>query len=223
MQAVTGEQMRLIDHFAIERYGIPEIVLVENAAIRTIDCIDLSRRHTFAVFCGTGNNGADGLAVARGLVARAKHVRVFIVGNPEKAGEAWKQNYEALQLLQVQIKRIETLGDLDDMIHQLDEMNTLIDCLFGTGLNREIRGTAAIVIEQINRSRTYTISVDLPSGIDATTGRVWGCFVEADAVICLQLMKTGLQNNPYVNGEVIVVPAGIPQKAIEAGLESDNC
>lgn len=214
MISVTADEMRLIDRYAIDTLGIPSILLMENAALRTIEKIDLARRHSFAVFCGVGNNGGDGLAIARGLLALGKKVYTFIVGDREKMTEEFRINYGALERIG-EIYWVETLGDLDLLNEKLDHVNTIVDCLFGTGLNRDIRGTAVVVIEQINRSRIFTLSVDVPSGLNATTGESFGAVVDASEVICLQYMKTGLIDSRFVHCPVHVVPIGIPALAYE--------
>lgn len=210
MRIVTAQQMQAIDHYAIERLEIPAIILMENAALRTLDAMDLVRRSTFAIFCGTGNNGADGLAIARGLIALGKQVCCFIVGEKGRGSEAFKLQYRILEHLNVELRWLETLGDLSDMIERLKSVNTIVDCIFGTGLDRELRGMAPIVIEQINQSRVYTYAVDMPSGINATTGESHGAYVQADEIICLQYLKRGLADNPLIFGKVHVVPIGIP-------------
>ncbi len=218
MRAVTAEEMKNIDRYAIEQLGIPSLLLMENAALRTIDAIDLEKRHSFAVFCGTGNNGGDGLAIARGLHALGKEVRVFLVGDPKRASEEFSVNRATLEHLNLEVSQVETLGDLDTMMTQLGKVNTIIDCLFGTGLNREVKGVAAVVIEQINQSRIFTISVDLPSGLDADRGNIWGTFVEPGLVVCLEMLKKGLVSNPYIHCPIRLVPIGIPEEAKRAIL-----
>ncbi len=213
VMVVTGEQMKAIDQYAIKSMEIPSIVLMENAALKVIDKIDLNLRHSFAIFCGTGNNGGDGLAIARGLINCGKTVSVFIVGNRESMTDEFHINYRILEHMRAEVKWIKTLEDLDYMIQKMQEVNTLIDCIFGIGLSREVRGTAAVVIEQINSSRIYTISVDIPSGIHATTGKILGTYVEANEVVCLQYLKSGLVDNQYLHCEISVVEIGIPEQA----------
>lgn len=213
MITVTKEEMRAIDSYAIKNLEIPSLILMENAALRTIDTIDLNLRQTFAVFCGMGNNGGDGLAIARGLLCLGKKVIVYLVGDKAHATEEFRTNFRALEHLTQDIHQVETLGDIGDMIGRFGEVNTFIDCIFGTGLDREIRGVHTVVMEQMNEARTYTISVDMPSGIDATSGKVWGSYVHADEVVCFEYMKKGLKANPYVNATIRVVPIGIPAEA----------
>lgn len=211
MQSVRAEEMREMEQIAIKQLEIPELLLVENAALNILRCLDLSTRHSFAVFCGPGNNGADGMALARHLLGRDKKVMVYLVGESKHPGEAWLTNRRILQHMTKNLRRVETLGEIEDMLQEINAFNTIIDALFGTGLQGSLKGVAPIVIDNINQSRIYTISVDVPSGLDATTGRPSGAFIEANEVITLEMMKTGLENNPYVDCPVQVVSAGLPQ------------
>ena len=171
----------------------------------------MNTRHSFAVFCGPGNNGADGLALARHLLGREKKVMVYLVGESEHSSQAWMTNYRILQHMTQNLRRVETLGEIEDMLQELNAYNTVIDALYGTGLHGAVKGVAPIVMDNINQSRIYTISVDVPSGLDADTGRPYGAFIEANEVITIEMMKTGLENNPYVDCPIQVVSAGLPQ------------
>lgn len=218
MILVNAQQMKEIDHYAIKVLEIPEIVLMENAALRVIDHLDTERRDSFAVFCGTGNNGGDGLAIARGLLALDKKVDIYLVGERGKGSDAFRQNYRALQGMGATLKWVETLGDMDELRESIQSVNTLVDCLIGTGLDRQVVGMKEYVIEIMNRSRIRIISVDVPSGLDATTGQILGICCEATETICLQLVKAGVYRSPLVAGDISVVPIGIPRKAVEAIL-----
>lgn len=218
MILVNAQQMKEIDHYAIKVLEIPEIVLMENAALRVIDHLDTDRRDSFAIFCGTGNNGGDGLAIARGLIALNKKVDIYMVGDRDKGSTSFRTNYRALVGLHANIKWMETLGDIDDLRESVLKVNTLVDCLIGTGLDRQVTGMKEYVIEIMNRSRVRIISVDVPSGLDASTGQIQGICCEATQTICLQIVKTGVYRNKLVAGDLQVVPIGIPPKAVEAIL-----
>lgn len=225
MLALTADEMRAIDQYTIKQLEIPSLVLMENAALRTISQINLDQRQSFAIFCGTGNNGGDGLAIARGLHSLGKTVIIFIVGNPKKTSPEFGTQLRALSHLNVEISWLDTLESIQDMQNKLKKVNTLIDCIFGTGLSSAVRPPHSVVIDQVNQSRIYTISVDIPSGIDTDTGRVMGTAVQADLVICLEFMKQGLVDNPYVRADIRVVPIGIPREAKIAilGEREDLC
>lgn len=215
MKAVTAEEMKRIDRYAITQLGIPGLILMENAALAVISNIDLKIRHTFAVICGTGNNGGDGLAVARGLLARGKYVDVYIVGDQEKGTPEFKQNLKILHNMKASIYSVATEEDCSALEEGLKKVNMIIDALFGTGLARPVEGIAAQVIQIVNKSRIYTLSIDVPSGFQATTGEILGTAVDPSLIVVLQLMKSGLQNHRFLNAAVVVVPIGIPPMAID--------
>lgn len=216
MKTVTGQQMAEIDHYTIERIGIPGIVLMEAAALKVIEHIDLDRHKRIAVICGTGNNGGDGCAIARGLSTLGKAVDVFILGDPNRGTEDFKTNFFILPRIGIDTFHVETLEEIGAFQDLLPRYDLLVDAIFGTGLSSVVRNAQQIVIDAMNESRIYTISVDVPSGIDATTGHVLGTSVDADEVICFQFLKQGLFNNPHVRGLIHVEHIGIPQRAIEA-------
>lgn len=221
MRAITRAESQALDHYAIQQLEIPSLLLMQNAALRTLSQINLDQRQSFAVFAGTGNNGGDGLAIARELHVLGKKVLVFLVGNKEKATEEFQVQYRSLSHLDVELFWVDTLESVGVMVEKMGVVNTLIDCIFGTGLSSPVRPPQSVVIEQMNQSRIYTLSVDIPSGIDCDRGKIMGTAVRADQIVCLEYMKQGLVDNPYIHADIRVVPIGIPQEAKEAVLGED--
>lgn len=215
MIVVDKDQMQKIDQYAINELKIPSICLVERAALSVIKNIDLNVRKTFALVVGIGNNGADGLAVARNLLARDFYVEVYIIGNIEKAKEDFILNYQAVKNLTDKIYLIDTILDLEVMEKNISKVSTIIEGIFGTGLDRTITGTYAYVIAMLNRSMKYIISIDIPSGVDSTTGEAWGEVVDSDLIVSMQLMKKGVYDRSIYKNKCVVEDIGIPQKAIE--------
>ncbi len=150
MLLVDRETMQKIDNFAINELKIPSLCLVERAAISVMDNINLDIRHTFAIVVSCGNNGADGLALARNLLSLGKKCYIYIVGNKNKASEDFIINYNACKNLTNEIYSIETIEDMDFLRENLDKVNTIIDGIFGTGLNRPVSGIYANIIDLIN-------------------------------------------------------------------------
>lgn len=219
MLVVDKNQMIAIDKYAIEQLKIPALCLVERAALAVIKNINLDIRKTFAIVVGIGNNGADGLAVARNLLARDYYVDTYIIGNIDKASDEFILNYEAIKNLTENIYMVDTIADLEFMEANLSNVTTIIEGIFGTGLDRTISGTYAYVIALINRSLKYIISIDVPSGLDSTSGDSWGEIVDCDLIVSMQLMKQGVFERSIYKNKCIVEDIGIPQKAINHILD----
>lgn len=222
MLVVDKDQMIAIDKYAIKDLKIPALCLVERAALAVIKNINLEVRKTFAIVVGIGNNGADGLAVARNLLARDFYVDIYIIGNLEKASDEFILNYEAVKSLTDNVYMVETIADLEFMEANLSNVTTIIEGIFGTGLDRTISGTYAYVISLINRSLKYIISIDVPSGLDSTSGDSWGEIVDCDLIVSMQLMKQGVFERSIYKNKCIVEDIGIPQKAINKILGVTN-
>lgn len=218
MILVDRDQMQEIDKYAIETLKIPSLCLVERASLAVLKHINLNKFGYFAVVAGVGNNGADGLALARNLLARYKDVEIYIVGDINKASEDFKTNLESCEMLCEEIYYVESIEDLENMEKRLANVNLIIDAIFGTGLNRPVTGIYATIISIINNVMKYKISIDLPSGLDASTGQDLGEVVDADLIVTMQLMKTGIYERANYNKKCVIEDIGIPQKAIDTIL-----
>ena len=212
MKVSTVEQMRLMDKTAITHFGIPEIILMENAGLAVYELIrsqfsisDLS----FAVFCGAGNNGGDGLVIARKLFSNGGKVKVFQLGDPQKYAAAALENFRMLQKIHIPYQII---NDETDLENELKDYHIFIDAIFGTGLVRQVSGLYARVIDRINASQKTVFSVDIPSGINGNNGAVMGIAVKADYTVTFGLPKIGnLQYPGYENcGKLFVSHISFP-------------
>lgn len=218
MLVVDSKTMKKIDQYAIDVLKVPSICLVERAALAVIKNINLEVRTSFAIVVGVGNNGADGLAIARNLLAMGKYVEIYIVGDLTKQSEDFKLNLDSCKRLTDKIFVPESIEDLSIMEKNLEEVSTIIDAIFGTGLNRTVGGMQSYMISLINRTMKYTISVDIPSGLDGDNGRFWGEVVDSDLIVSMQIMKRGVYEKNRFRDKCIVEDIGIPQKAIRAIL-----
>lgn len=216
MRKVTSSEMKAIDELCIKAIGIPGIVLMENAALKVIKHID-SKYNNFTIVCGVGNNGGDGLAVARHLIVEDKNVDIFVLGNLDKASKDFTTNYNILINLGVEIQQITREEDLKRISKSLDNSQMTIDSIFGTGLTRNVEGLFAKAIDIMNEKSKYIISVDIPSGLNADNGEILNKCIKANKTITLQLPKIGLStfNGKLNSGEVIVETIGMPKIAIE--------
>lgn len=167
------------------------------------------------VVCGTGNNGGDGMVVARYLKIWGVPVSVFALERKAQAGDQ-SRNESAINLAVVEKVGLEiqtiSESDLPELQRALDGASLVVDALLGTGLDRKVTGTAADVIDLINRSGKAVLSADLPSGINSDTGQVMGIAVRADATVTMGYLKAGLLHYPgaALCGKVSLVDIGLP-------------
>lgn len=191
MKVSTVSQMRELDHIAVSEYGIPDLLLMENAglAASTVLLNEFGiKGKKFGVFAGVGNNGGDGCVVARKIHSNGGKVKVFLLGNPEKFKGSAKVNYEILSHLGVDVQ---TITSLENVIAKIPEFDLIVDAIFGTGLSRDVGGLYADVIRLINGSGKPVLSVDIPSGVHGDTGKVMGVAVKADYTVTFGLPKIG--------------------------------
>lgn len=208
--AISCDEMKKLDAHAIQTVGIPAIVLMEQASLSVFEHIDPDRHRSVVVFCGTGNNGGDGLAVARHCLLADLEVRAFIVGDPEKCSDEFRINHSILHNLGCDPEILQTPEDLDRIGQRLSDADLLVDALLGIGLSREVKDLYGEVIRRINDSGLPVLSVDIPSGLNGDTGQVMGVAVHADKTVTFHRMKKGLLLNPDCAGEVVVERIGIP-------------
>ncbi len=206
---VTGEQMRRVDRYTIETIGIPELVLMERAALAVhkavLEYCGTQSEFTVLIMAGYGNNGADGLALARLLKDSGIEADIWCVGDEKKASESFLRQKQILSCYGIELQK-----ELPQK-----EYSVLVDCLFGTGLTREVTGSYADAIDRFNAKKGYKIAVDIPSGLDAEEGNVLGCAVCADLTVTLGFCKKGLVtvNGREYAGKVIISDIGIPEFA----------
>ncbi|MDU5083108.1 NAD(P)H-hydrate epimerase [uncultured Tissierella sp.] len=219
MLAISCEEMKAMDFYAIEKIGIPSIVLMENAALRVIDNIDLDRMNSITLICGVGNNGGDGLAIARHLIINRKNVDLFIVGNLDKGTKDFNINLNILKNMELKFIHITGEKELEILKKSLVKNDLTIDSIFGIGLTRDVEDIYKEVISLINHYSNNILSVDIPSGLDGDTGEILGISVKSNKTITFHLIKKGLLESKEYTGEIIVEPIGIPEKVTKVILE----
>lgn len=211
MKFAGSAAMRQMDQYAIQVMGIPSDVLMLRAARGAADAARELLGNTAgktAVFCGSGNNGGDGIGLARFLLEEGYEVDCYLVGSREKMTDDSRKMEELLRAAGGSL--LDYRADCDLTGYEL-----LVDALFGTGLSREIGGVYRELIEAINQSGKPTLACDIPSGICADTGRILGCAVRADVTVTFNLPKTGqlLPPGTEYTGRLIVHDIGIPVEA----------
>ena len=226
MKVSTSVIMRELDRRAVFEYGISGLVLMENAG-RGVADIALKRlgdkfSRGAAVVSGCGNNGGDGFVVARHLANRGIEVDVFLLGEAKNVcdGEA-RVNLDILRKMGIGLVEVTRDEDVLALASSIEKRGVAIDALLGTGIEREVTGLHDRAIRAINRGRErgvcVVVSVDMPSGVSADTGKILGVAVRADLTITFALPKVGALIYPgadYV-GELVVVDISMPSRLIE--------
>lgn len=201
---LTASQMQRFDKNTIENIGIPSAVLMERAALTVTD--EITKRYDpdnkVLVVAGKGNNGGDGLAIARLLLLLGYKVDTYLAWNREKQGT--EENTRQLSILK-------NVGGTFVAEPRFDAYDVIIDALFGIGLTGPLRTPYGELIEQINASGAQVVAVDIPSGLDADTGKVFGDAVRADLTITFGYRKKAHVLDPACTfcGRVILRDVGI--------------
>jgi hydroxyethylthiazole kinase-like uncharacterized protein yjeF len=219
MKILNADQMRNIDRRATERFGVPSIVLMENAAIAVVDAIfaHYPESERVAIVCGIGQNGGDGFAVARHLENRGVVPIVIICGDRAKiAGDA-RTNLLICERLGVPIYEIRDGDGIETALAHAADADLLVDALFGTGLNRAPSGIYADVIRGIAELRIPVLAIDLPSGANASSGEPFEPCIQAEVTVTFAAPKLCHVFEPAALycGEVIVADISIPDVAVE--------
>ncbi len=191
MKIATVEEMQNMDRHASQEYGIREELLMENAGAAVYQVIKqkigVKNKH-FLIFCGTGNNGGDGLVVARKLYSNGAHIHLFILSNPKKYKGASLKNWQIIQKLNLPALIMPSIENIETLIKPGD---IIVDAIFGTGLTRNIEKNYLQIIQLINQKDNQVVSIDIPSGIDGNTGTIRGIAIRADYTVTFGLPKTG--------------------------------
>lgn len=206
---VNSGEMKKCDSITIQKFGMPSMVLMERAALCTVEeltdgTFDLQR---VLVICGSGNNGGDGFAVARLLQQKQVTVKVLFVGEESRCTIETAKQMEIAKNYGLEICK-----EID-----ISAYTTIVDALFGIGVSRDIEGEYARVIQQMNKAGARILSIDIPSGISADTGKLMGIAVQADKTVTFAYKKIGLILYPGAAyaGTIKVKDIGITDEGFE--------
>ncbi|MCH7703861.1 MAG: NAD(P)H-hydrate epimerase [Planctomycetes bacterium] len=220
---LTREQVRRVDRIATERYGIPGIVLMENAgcnATRIIRAAYPSTRSALVV-CGTGNNGGDGCVIARHLCNARWSVRLLVVGDRSRMTPDTAVNFGIIEKMPLERHVVADEGEQVAIIATSSPDELLVDAVLGTGFTGDVRESTASLIDAINAAKkTATVAIDVPSGLDCDTGKPSNATVRADLTITFVAAKVGFSSpaaKAYV-GKVEVADIGAPREIVEEVL-----
>ena len=238
MKPLTREQIREIDRRAIEEYGIPGVVLMENAGANAAQLIREQfeiwrkikepraearasaqqptphRASEFAaelqccIFCGRGNNGGDGFVIARHLSSAGFPVDIILLADPEQLAHDAKTNHDIATKMKIPIRRFDGQAAGDLVANS----QIVVDALLGTGFSGKVRPPIDRAIELINSAAgALKVAIDVPSGLDCDTGRPASATVKADLTVTFVAPKIGFASAGEYTGKVLVADIGAPR------------
>jgi hydroxyethylthiazole kinase-like uncharacterized protein yjeF len=224
IRLATAEEMRRADRRATERYGVPSLVLMENAGRGAAEVVARllgpvpGRRVT--IVCGKGNNGGDGFVVARHLAGRGAVVGVWLVGRAAEVRGDALVNLEAVRRAGLPLVEVGTPEALEGLRRGLRDADLVVDALLGTGVTGPVTGLVGAAIAALNEAGRPVCALDLPSGLSADHGRLQGPVVHARVTVTFGLPKLGLYLHPGAAsaGQVELCDLGVPRAWLEEGV-----
>lgn len=230
---LSREQARAVDRIAVERYGVPGVVLMENAAraaAATAQDMLGGRPEPVLILCGGGNNGGDGLAIARHLHNAGHRVTVALTVEAARYGGDALVNWKIVEAMGMPV--VQAAAEMTALIRLLAPRDAaapagpgqdrgerpalIVDAVFGTGLTRAPREPFAALAAGVDASGLPVLAVDVPSGLDCDSGRPLGACIRATRTITFAALKQGFANpesRPWT-GEVVVGDIGCPREVI---------
>lgn len=215
MKVFEASKMKEMDDLAVNEFGIPLILLMNQAAEKLMEAIMKRDFKKCVIVCGNGNNGGDGLALATLLARFTKvEVRVALLCERNLISETSLVYLRMVEKLKIELLEQPSVTELATMFHQSE---IIVDCIFGFGLNRKIEGYLYDCIECLNQQTSFVLSCDIPSGIGADDGHMYGIAVQADATVTFQNPKLGLylQVGREACGTIEIADLGFPSDLIE--------
>lgn len=210
---ISSREAKELDLKAQEKFGMPVLLLMENAgrAVAEEAIKVLKGKSKVAALCGKGNNGGDGFAACRHLLSCGIKPEIFLAGKACEVYNEAKVNLDILKKLKQEIFEIGE-DNLDCVKKRVLRADFIIDALLGVGLQGQVRGIYRGLINTINFSNAYVLSVDIPSGLDANTGEVLGCCVKANKTVTFAAKKLGMSAGKGAKycGSIEVRGLGVP-------------
>ena len=217
MKLISSSKMRAIDRLATEKFGIPSLILMENAG-RSVACeaegMIRSKAVSIAILCGYGNNGGDGFVVARHLTNRGYRVVVYLVGKQKKMSKDTETNFIIIKKSKIRMKRIANQKQITQAIRHIKKSQLLIDAVFGIGVKGGLSSFYCQLFTKINSSGIAVLSIDIPSGLDADKGMPLPIAIKAKKTVTMGLAKIGFKSRlarKYL-GRVTVADISLPKQ-----------
>ena len=218
LRPLSRDEIRSVDRTAIEQFGVPGVVLMENAGRGAADILRRRRpQGTIVICCGSGNNGGDGFVMARHLTNWGLDVRTLLLADPDRLKGDAAVNYRIVERAGLDLVRCFDPSGSARLADEVRSAAWVVDALLGTGLQGEVRPPYTDHIEAINRAGRPVLAVDIPSGLDCDTGLPLGCAVRADLTTTFVAQKKGF-TNPAARewlGQVHIVDIGVPRAVLD--------
>lgn len=220
MKIAVSEEMRDIDRLAAEEYGLPELLLMESAGHRVAQAMEhllgSVKGKTICVLAGSGNNGGDAFAAARYLTNMGARIKIFLTCEPAHLKTASARMKKASDKMGIEVHGLEEDRDWNRLHVALKFADGILDGILGTGFNGELKKKVLRLIEEVNEAGKRVLAIDIPSGVEADTGKVSTVAVIADMTLTLGLPKVGHLFSPGADmtGQLIVDDIGIPQNLL---------
>lgn len=218
MKILPVEKIREADAFTIANEPVKSIHLMERAAKKCYKWLKkrVDPARPVKIFCGIGNNGGDGLVIARLMAGYHEDITVFVVRYSDKSSEDFQINYDRLR----QVSGVKLLDiSENDLFPEIDENDVVVDAIFGSGLSKPVQGFPAKIIRHINGSKAMVVSIDMPSGLfcDGHTDIKAGAVVQADYTLTFQMPKLAFMfpENDSMVGEWVVMDIGLSEDFIQ--------
>jgi len=226
----TAENVRMVDRLAVERYGIPSIVLMENAAVAlrqaALELIATHRLASTIILSGPGNNGGDGFALARHLHNQRLPVHILHTHPVESGHGDARTNFDIITRMDLPYTYAETEQDYEDLLASLPGPHLVVDALLGTGVDRPVSGLIRSLIDRVNaRCEDRVLAVDIPSGMDADRGPIHGACIRADLTVTFVGHKVGMASpgSDELVGKVVIGDIGVPRQLAESLATGPAC
>ena len=220
MKLTTVAEMRQIDKRAIEEIGIPEIVLMENAAREIYSALSSllqgGANKRICIIAGVGNNGGDAFAAARHIANAGGRPKVFVLGSQDRMSQSAAVNFNVICNMGIQVFQLQEQRDWDKLMAVLKTADGVLDGLLGTGFHGQLRESSAKLINIVNNAGVPILSIDVPSGVNAENGQVDSVAIQADATLTLGEPKWGMLFAPgsVHCGHLLTDGIGIPSKLL---------
>ena len=222
MNIYSAEQIKAWDAYTILHEPIASIDLMERASQKCVDWIVMHsfKKNSYKIFCGKGNNGGDGLAIARLLYQKNIPVEVYIPEFGKLGTDDFQANLQRLHDIPVAIHFIQSPHHFPDLLPE----DIIIDALFGSGLNKQLDGLMAELVQYLNSTKNKVISIDFPSGLFADESSKGNIIIEADETLSFQVYKKAFlvaENAPYI-GNVHLLDIGLSNEFVEKNDSSQK-